>query len=223
MFSSQTHRVVTSPKFKMLVAHNRRPSDPSKGEAGNPEPLRQVFETQVITTNMGVGKMGVASSRPTVLRIIVNSTDFADRNINPQPALPHKIQDQLQILGHGFLDVDQVVALRAGTHFAGGEGEGGGDEATVATELASILNDLKAGLKAQVDPLNNTHVLVQAEAILDTLFIRVYSYAYLLLGGDPPFIIEDGDGNTIYDPTLTGEASKVALIRANGLLPMQES
>ena len=48
------------------------------------------------------------------------------------------------------------------------------------------------------------HVLVYGTGVFDDLFIRVYSYTYLLLGGDPPFVLEDSDGKVLYDPVNEG-------------------
>jgi hypothetical protein len=180
---------------------------------------RQVFETQVISTTVGTGTLGIAERQRVNLRIIVNSTDFADYAAgNPPPYVSH---DEIQILGQGNLDSDNMPALRASIHFGQGEGDGAGDEEVVAQTLAEVLNDYRAGISAEVDPNNSTHVLVKAEGVIDTLFVRVYTFSYLLLGGAPPFIIQDGDGNIIYDPTVPKNASGVALIKANSFGPMQ--
>lgn len=220
MFSSFNQRVATSQRFKMLVAHPQKASDPSKGEVGNPAPIRQVFETQIVTTHMGTGVMGlVKEENPVLLRIIVDTLDFQNANVAPNPvAIP---QDEIQILGQGYLDVDRINAVIAGTHFGRGDGNGNvGAEADVATDLATVLSDMGAGIIAEVDPNNVTHVLVKSKGLVDTLFVKVYTLSYLLLGGTPPFIFQDADGNVLYDPALTEGGSASFIVHSNGLDPM---
>ena len=223
MFSSQSRRASTSQRFQLLVAHNRNSSDPSKGEAGNPQPIRRVFETQVVTTHMGTGLMGIVKEeKPVMMRIIVDTLDFYNPNVAPNPiAIPF---DEIQVLGQGYLDIDRVTALQAGVHFGRGEGNGNvGAEADIAVDLAESLTDSKSGVYAQVDPQNATHVLVRSVGLIDTLFVKVFSLSYLLLGGTPPFLFEDVDGNVLYDPTLTEGGAGSFLVRANGLNPMERS
>jgi hypothetical protein len=221
MFSSYNHRVTTSARFKMLVAHPQQSSDPSRGEAGNPVPIRQVFETQIVTTHMGTGRLGlVKSENPVLIRIIVDTIDFSNVNVAPNPIYP---MDEIQILGQGYFDVDRINALKAGTHFANGMGNQAGDVDDVAEDLASVLNDMRAGLNASVDPNNLNHVLVRSVGLVDALFVRVFSYSYLLFGGTPPFLFQDGDGNVLYDPTLSEGGSGTFLVRAKGLDPMGRS
>ena len=221
MLSSYNRRVVTSPKFKMLVAHLRKSSDPSKGEAGNPEPVRQAFETQVITTSVGTGRLGIVDATTNQIRIKVETTDFGNENLGNAP--PYYEQDLIQIQTSGYIDVDRITALKAGTHFGRGEGEGAGNVNDVASDLALVLNDTVTDLTATVDPNNLNHVLVRSNEVSSALFVKVYSFSYLLLAGAPPFIIEDMDGNTLYDPTATEGAAGVLLVRPNGILPMNET
>lgn len=219
MYSSYQKRFVASPKFKMLVAHHARSSDPSKGEAGNPVPLRQVFETQVISSNTGDAILGNTKSREALLRIKVETTDFGNPNLGNAP--PFYKLDEIQIVGQSPQDLDRLNTLKAGSHFGRTEGEGAGDVNDVAEDLASILNDMKVNLKAELDPNNLNHVLVYSTGLLDDLFIRIYSYSYLLLGGDPPFVLEDSDGNILYDPV--NEGAYVNFLRKGGLSPMDIS
>ena len=221
MLSSYNRRVVTSPKFKMLVAHLRKSSDPSKGEAGNPQPLRQAFETQVVTTNAGRGVLGIVDSTSNQIRIKVETTDFGNENLGNVP--PYYEQDLIQVQTSGYIDVDRISALRAGTHFGRGEGEGAGNVNDVASDLAQVLDSSVAEITAFVDPQNLNHVLVRSNEVSASLFVKVYSFSYLLLGGNPPFIIEDANGNTLYDPTASEKGAGVFLVRANGILPMNES
>jgi hypothetical protein len=221
MLSSYNRRVVTSPQFKMLVAHLRKSSDPSKGEAGNPQPIRQSFETQVITTSMGRGILGNIDSSANQVRIKVETTDFGNENLGNAP--PYYDQDLIQIQTSNYIDEDRINALKAGTHFGRGEGEGAGNVNDVAADLALVLNDSIADITASVDPLNLNHVLVRSNEVSSALFIKVYSFSYLLLAGAPPFIIEDANGNTLYDPTAQEGGASVLLVGSNGILPMNES
>lgn len=221
MLSSYNRRVVATPQFKMLVAHLSKSSDPSKGEAGNPQPIRQVFETQVITTSMGTGVLGNVDASTNQVRIKVETTDFGNENLGNAP--PFYEQDLIQIQTSGYIDVDRINALKAGTHFGRGEGEGAGNINDVASDLALVLNDSVSEITASVDPLNLNHVLVRSNEVSSQLFIKVYSFSYLLLAGAPPFIIEDMNGNTLYDPTLAEGGAGVFLVRPNGILPMNQS
>ena len=221
MLSSYNRRVVTSPKFKMLVAHLKKSSDPSKGEIGNPQPLRQAFETQVITTSNGTGILGIVNPNTDQVRIKVETTDFGNANLGNAP--PYYEQDIIQIQTSGYIDVDRISSLRAGTHFGRGEGEGAGNVNDVATDLASVLDSGIDGINAYVDPANLNHVIVRSNEVTSSLFIKVYSFSYLLLAGTPPFIIEDMNGSVLYDPTATKGGAGVLLVRPNGILPMIES
>jgi hypothetical protein len=203
----------------MLVAHHARSSDPSKGESGNPVPLRQVFETQVISSNTGDALLGNTKSREALLRIKVESTDFGNPNLGNAP--PYYKSDEIQIIGQNSQDLDRLSSLKAGSYFGQAEGEGAGDVNDVAEDLANILNDMKVNLKAEIDPNNLNHVLVYSRGVFDDLFIRVYSYTYLLLGGDPPFVLEDSDGNILYDPV--NEGAYVNILRKGGMSPMDIS
>jgi hypothetical protein len=221
MLSSYNRRTVATPSFKMLVAHLKKSSDPSKGEAGNPQPVRQAFETQVVTTNLGTGILGNINAASNQIRIKVETTDFGNQNLGNAP--PFYDQDLIQIQTSGYIDVDRITALKAGTHFGRGEGEGAGNVNDVASDLALVLNDTVSDITAIVDPQNLNHVLVRSNEVTSALFVKVYSFSYLLLNGTPPFLIEDNDGNTIYDPTAKEGGAGVLLIRPNGILPMNES
>ena len=221
MLSSYKRRVVATPQFKMLVAHLKKSSDPSKGEVGNPEPIRQAFETQVITTSLGTGVLGNVDSTTNQIRIKVETTDFGNENLGNAP--PFYDQDLIQVQTSEYIDVDRINALKAGTHFGRGEGEGAGNINDVASDLALVLNDSITDITATVDPQNLNHVLVRSNEISSSLFVKVYSFSYLLLAGTPPFIIEDMSGNTLYDPTASEGAAGVLLVRPNGILPMNES
>ena len=211
-------RVVASPKFKMLVAHLSKSSDPSKGEEGNPTPLRQAFETQVITTSLGNGVLANVKEAEVILKIKVETKDFGNDNIgNPPPFRP---QDEIQILANDTFSLDRVRALKAGTHFGRGEGGGAGNLNDIASDLALVLNDAIVGISASVDPQNANHVLVKSSGVLDRVFIKVYSLSYLLIGGAPPFILEDKDGNVLYNPANAEGGSFVHLIPNKSFSPM---
>jgi len=221
MLSSYNRRTVASPQFKMLVAHLKKSSDPSKGEEGNPQPIRQAFETQIVTTNLGTGILGNIDPSSNQIRIKVETTDFGNSNLGNAP--PFYDQDLIQIQTSGYIDVDRVSALKAGTHFGRGEGEGAGNLNDVASDLALVLNDTVSDISASVDPQNLNHVLVRSNEVTSSLFVKVYSFSYLLLNGAPPFIIEDMEGNVLYNPAAEEGGAGVLLIRPNGILPMNES
>jgi hypothetical protein len=220
MLSSYNRRTVTSPKFTMLVAHLKKSSDPSKGEIGNPEPIRQAFEAQVITTTKGTGVLGIVDPNTDQIRIKVETTDFGNANLGNAP--PFYDSDLIQIQTSGYIDVDRISALKAGTHFGRGEGEGAGNVNNVAADLASILDSAVSDITAYVDPNNLNHVIVRSLEVTSALFVKVYSFSYLLLAGAPPFIIEDMNGSVLYDPTATEGGAGVLLVRPNGILPMNE-
>ena len=171
------------------MAHLKKSSDPSKGEVGNPDPIRQTFETQVITTNMGTGILGNVDPTSNQIRIKVETTDFGNENLGNAP--PFYDQDLIQIQTSGYIDVDRINAVKAGTHFGRGEGEGAGNVNDVASDLALVLNDSVSDITASIDPNNLNHVLVRSSEVSSSLFVKVYSFSYLLLNGTPPFIIED--------------------------------
>ncbi len=221
MLSSYKRRVVATPQFKMLVAHLKKSSDPSKGEVGNPDPIRQTFETQVITTSMGTGILGNVDPTSNQIRIKVETTDFGNENLGNAP--PFYDQDLIQIQTSGYIDVDRINAVKAGTHFGRGEGEGAGNVNDVASDLALVLNDSVSDITASIDPNNLNHVLVRSSEVSSSLFVKVYSFSYLLLNGTPPFIIEDSNGNVLFDPTANEGGAGVLLVRPNGILPMNES
>jgi hypothetical protein len=205
----------------MLVAHLKKSSDPSKGEEGNPIPIRQAFETQVITTNLGTGVLGIVNSKTNQIKIKVETTDFGNANLGNAP--PYYDSDLIQIQTSGYIDVDRISALKAGTHFGRGEGEGAGNVNDVASDLALVLNDSVADITATVDPNSLNHVLVRSNEVTSSLFVKVYSFSYLLLAGAPPFIIEDMNGTVLYDPTASEGGAGVLLVRPNGILPMNET
>ena len=205
----------------MLVAHLKKSSDPSKGEVGNPDPIRQTFETQVITTSMGTGILGNVDPTSNQIRIKVETTDFGNENLGNAP--PFYDQDLIQIQTSGYIDVDRINAVKAGTHFGRGEGEGAGNVNDVASDLALVLNDSVSDITASIDPNNLNHVLVRSSEVSSSLFVKVYSFSYLLLNGTPPFIIEDSNGNVLFDPTANEGGAGVLLVRPNGILPMNES
>ena len=111
MLSSYNRRVVASPQFKMFVAHLKKSSDPSKGEAGNPEPIRQVFETQVITTSMGTGVLGNVDASTNKVRIKVETTDFGN-NRAPDPAPPSPSITECDGHPSGMLTISSCDYLR---------------------------------------------------------------------------------------------------------------
>jgi hypothetical protein len=221
MYSGYGRRISVSPSFKMLVAHSQKSSDPSKGEAGNPVPTRQVFETQIITTQLGTGILANTKETETILVLKVETTDFGNENLGNAP--PYYLEDQIQIFGKSYMLEDRLTALKAGNYFGRAEGESGGSKFDVAADLNSVINDMKIGLTSTLDPNNLNHLHIKSSGVLDELFIKVYSLSYLLLAGDPPFILEDKDGNVLYDPTLTEGGSYINLLQNKSFSPMEIS
>jgi hypothetical protein len=167
---------------------------------------------------MGTGVLGIANNNRTQIVIKVETTDFGNANLGNAP--PYYDQDLIQIQTSENIDVDRINALKAGTHFGRGEGEGAGNINDVASDLASVLNDSVSEITAKVDPNNLNHVLVRSNEVTSSLFVKVYNFSYLLIGGAPPFILEDENGTVLYDPTVTESGSGVFLVRPNGILPM---
>jgi hypothetical protein len=209
----------TSQKFTMLVAHHRRASDPSKGVSGNPEPLRQGFEMQVITGQRRVGTLGNVEPTPLPSVVIkVNSADyFNQRTANPPP---YYDLDEIRAFASDMEKSDILPSLQAGEHFGQTIGNGAGSLVDLASELATALNDLSLGVIARVSALDNTKVEVLPSVVEDNIILSVVGYSYHLLNGAPPFTIEDTDGNTIYDPALSSSAVGTVVAKSRNVKPI---
>lgn len=208
-----------SPKFKLLVAHPTKSSDPSKGEAGNPVPLRQAFETQLLTTQRRTGSFGLVNNTQLPSLVIkVNTTDY----FNPRTANvpPYYNFDEIQAYANDIEIKDTLPTLKAGDHFGQAIGNGVGAVVDLASELAVALNGLNLGMKASVSLADNTKVEVTPNQIDDNLILSVISYTYLLLNGAPPFTIEDTDGNTLFDPAIGDKAVGTVLGKNKNVNPM---
>ena len=188
-----------SPKFKMLVAHPQKSSDPSKGEAGNPTMIRRGFEMQVISSKRRNASLGVVEpQRMPALIIKVNSADYFNGLIGNPP--PFYDLDEIQAYAHDIEKSDKIPSLKASEEFGKAIGNGAGNLATLTSELASALNDSQMGVFAKVNDVDDTKVEVSSTSIEDNIILTVISYSYLLLNGVPPFTIEDVNGNTLYNP-----------------------
>jgi hypothetical protein len=110
-----------------------------------------------------------------------------------------------------MFDQDRVPSIQVGNHIARLMGEGAGNVNDLASELAGALNESGMGLKAEVDPLVLNQVICTALGTTDALFVKVLSFSWDLLGGIPPFVIQDLDGNVLYDPA-TADSGAVALV-----------
>jgi hypothetical protein len=209
----------TSQKFTMLVAHHRRASDPSKGVAGNPEPLRQGFEMQVISGQKRSGFLGnVEPTRLPSVVIKVNSTDYFNQRTAVPP--PYYDFDEIRAFASDMEKSDLLPSLLAGEHFGQTIGNGAGAVADLASELATALNDLSLGVIARVSALDNTKVEVLPALVDDNIILSVVSYSYLILNGNPPFTIEDTDGNTIYDPAVGSTAVGTVVAKSQNIKPI---
>jgi len=215
------NKVSTSPKFKLLVGHHSRSSDPSKGESGNPQPLRMGFECQTIVSQNGKAILGSFSEKKVKLVIQVNSLDyFNDRLLNATP--PFYSKDEILAYASNVAVLDELPSLKAGDDFGQASGGGAGNMVTVASELASALNEKKLGISASVDVNDNTLVLIKTESIDDDLVLKLVSYSYKILNGVPPFIIKDVNGNVIYNPDDTDRGVKVLFKRNEDISPISE-
>ena len=223
MTPQYSNRVSVSQPFTMLVAHRERASDPSKGESGNPTVIRTGFKTQVITTQNGVGVLGNFTSKKVHLIIKVNTAYYGNTRLGNAP--PFYSQDRIQAYASSLNGLDQVPPLKAGEDFGQAQGEAAGNAAAltaIAASLATALNDLDLGIKASVNLVDDTKVEVQTDSIEDSLILNLISFSYKLLAGAPPFVIQDAEGNTIYDPDTDDLASKTLVIRSKDIDPISE-
>ena len=205
-----------SPKFKMLVAHPQKSSDPSKGEAGNPTMIRRGFEMQVISTHRRNGSLGlVEPQRMPSLVIKVNSADYFNAEAGNPP--PFYDLDQIQAYAHDIEKSDKIPSLKASVDFGQTIGNGAGNLVDLTSQLASALNDLKMGVFAKVNDLDNTKIEVSSTSIEDNITLTIISYSYLLLQGVPPFTIESIDGTTLYDPAVNDTSVGTVIGKSNNV------
>lgn len=205
-----------SPKFKMLVAHPQKSSDPSKGEAGNPTMIRRGFEMQVITTHRRNGSLGVIEpQRMPSLVIKVNSADYFNGDIGNPP--PFYDVDQIQAYAHDIEKSDKIPSLKASEDFGKAIGNGAGNLVDLTSQLATALNDLKMGVFAKVNDLDNTKIEVSSTSIEDNITLTIISYSYLLLQGVPPFTIESTDGTTLYNPAVNDTSVGTVIGKSNNV------
>jgi len=216
MLPNYMTRAATSPKFTMLVAHKSGPSDPSRGEEGNPPVIRQGFTAQVITTQRGSAILGNFSSKKVALIIHVTSTNYGNPRLGDAP--PFYDFDYLQ----GIDVLDSLPAVVAGSTFGQAEGEGAGALSDVAASLAAALNEVRLGIWAKVSDADNTKVEVYTESIDDTLVIRVVAFSYKLFGGAAPFVILDPQGNIVFDPAVGDRCSGVVYAHTKDIDPIEE-
>lgn len=217
--SSKRHSIV-SPPFKMLVAHLESSSDPSKGEAGIPKPIRQGFTLQQVTSSRGIGTLGTASDAYTTLAIRVNSTEYGNPLVAQAP--PYYDRDFIQIYSQGLTDNSGNPRLIAGDHFGRGEGHGLGNSSDVASSLVTALNTYGLGLKAKIDPQDNTRVLISSLAISDTLVVNIKSVAFNLFTGNPPFVVEEVDGTVLFNPAVENRSTCRIMKRPDAVGAIQE-
>lgn len=216
----QMFRSTVSAPYKLLVAHHERASDPSKGEAGNPRPIRRGFQTQLISSQRGTGVLGTYEGKTPTLVIRVNSTDYFNSLLGNPP--PHYSPDEIIAFSNDIEIYDQVTTLKAGEHFGQTIGNGAGAVADLASELAESLNNSSFGIEASVDPNDNTRVLLNTISIEDRLILKIVSYSYLILNGVPPFIVEDLDGNVIFNPAVADDAVGTIVRNTSEIKPISE-
>tara|TARA_B100000674_G_C37613803_1_gene811087 strand:+ start:112 stop:771 length:660 start_codon:yes stop_codon:yes gene_type:complete len=214
------NKVSVSPRYSLLVAHHKRASDPSKGEAGNPQTIRSGFTCQNVTSQDGQSRLGIFQDKKVKLIIQVNSLDYFNDRLGNAP--PFYSKDEILAYVNKANTLDELPSLKAGDDFGQASGDGGGNVVVVASELASALNAHKLGISASVDPNDNTQVLVKTESIDDDLYLKLVSYSYKILNGVPPFIIKDADGNVIYNPDDDDRGVKVIVKRNEDISPISE-
>ena len=213
-------KISTSPRFKLLVAHHKRASDPSRGEEGNPQPIRNGFECQTIVSQHGHAQLGRFLEKKIKLSIQINSLDFFNARIAQTP--PFFDTDEILAYASRINVLDELPALKAGDDFGQDAGGGVGDIPTVASQLAKSLSEKNLGILATVDAVDNTLVNIKTESIDDDLVLKIVSYSYKLLNGLPPFIIKDSDGNVVYDPDTDDRGAKVIVKRNEDIAPISE-
>ena len=208
-----------SPKFKMLVAHPQKSSDPSKGEAGNPKMIRQGFEMQLISSQRRNGSLGlVEPQRMPSLVIKVNSADYFNGAIGNPP--PFYDLDQIQAYAYDIEKSDKIPSLKASVDFGQAIGNGAGNLVDLTSQLATALNDLGMGVLAKVNDVDNTKIEVSSTSIEDNITLTIISYSYLLLQGVPPFTIESLDGTTLYDPAVNDTSVGTVVGKSNDVKPI---
>lgn len=216
----QMFRSTVSAPFKMLVAHLERPSDPSKGESGNPRPIRRGFKTQLVSSQRGVGLLGTYTSKTPTLVIRVNSADYFNSLLGNPP--PFYSPDEIVAFSNDIEIYDQITTLKAGENFGQAEGNGAGALADIATSLSEALNNTSFGIESTIDPNDNTRVFINTISIEDRLVLKVVSYSYLLLNGVPAFIVEDPDGTVLFDPSNSNEGVGTVVKNTTEIKPLSE-
>mgnify|MGYP001185708996 CR=1 FL=1 len=149
-------KISTSPRFKLLVAHHKRASDPSRGEEGNPQPIRNGFVGQTIVSQHGHAQLGRFLEKKIKLSIQINSLDFFNARIAQTP--PFFDTDEILAYASRINVLDELPALKAGDDFGQDAGGGVGDIPTVASQLAKSLSEKNLGILATVDAVDNTLV-----------------------------------------------------------------
>lgn len=213
-------QISTSQPFKILVAHPSFSSDPSKGEAGNPPPLRQAFQGQVIQTTAGTGVLGNVTTNRTTLIIEIASTEYGNPNVVQAP--PFYDQDLIQVYSHGYTDNPSNRPFIAGYDFGSTAGNGQGLTTDVASSLVTLLNNHGLGVTAELDPNNASRVRVSSTSITDPLVINISSIAFNLFNGNPPFKVYALDGSALYDPAVDGKGTARIIYEPNSVTPLVE-
>ena len=221
MQSSTNRRVITSPSFKMLVAHLESSSDPSKGETGNPKPLREGFTLQQVTSTRSEGTLGTVTEKLTTLAIRVNSTEYGNPLVAPAP--PYYDRDFIQVYSQGITTTDPSnPRMVVGDHFGRTEGNGQGNVQDVAASLAEALSHYGYGLKAKVDPNDLARVLISSESLTSSLVVNIKSVGFNLFNGNPPFIVEEVDGSVIFNPAVENRATSRIIKRPDAIGGIEE-
>ena len=128
----------------------------------------------------------------------------------------------MQIYSQGLTDNSGNPRLIAGDHFGQGEGHGQGNPSDVASSLVSCLNSYGLGLKAKIDPQDNTRVLISSLAISDSLVVNMKSVAFNLFTGNPPFVVEEVDGTVLFNPAVENRSTCRIMKKPDAVGAIQE-
>jgi hypothetical protein len=173
---------------------------------------------QVLSTSIGTGIYGGVQEDTYSVAIKVNSLDFANVE-NGSPATYNL--DEIRVSPIPTIRQDSLAVLKAGIHFGFGMGNEVGVIADLVVELAAALNNQKMGIKAIVDPDDNTRVLIAPHELGDSLGVSVACFSYRLIGGNAPFTIEDIDGTLLFSSETEDKSVGFVVARSKEVTGLQ--
>lgn len=193
-------RVSTHEPFTLLAPQSLRSSDPSKGESGNPVYSRIGVTAQNIVTQNGRGVLGAIGSNTPLVAIKMNSLFFANAAVGSPVTYP---LDEISVSSIETHRQEARTALQASVDFGIAMGNGtDGDVEDMAAELVTAINALNIGIYAEVDAGDLSRVLLTPTQADGSIAVSVSCFSYRLLGGLPPFEIENIAGDTLFTPAI---------------------